>query len=330
MTIENPQYKVAAYIRVYEELKQNLKWKVSDKSILMMIASQYVINNKELQIERLLDLADKIKNRAGMFSSMRSYPRFTTAAMFDVNFENPDDQIKALFDLYDQLKKAGFKSGTFTYLAATVIITNKSQEANNAEIISRAKEIYDWMKKEHMFLTSNDDYPLAILLAYEDGTIEELIERMERFYNRLHQHDFAKGNELQFLSHILSLGHSQEESSLVNQSVHVYDAFTKASIKPKKLYYPVIGMLALLPYEEFNMKIISQLYDELNNEIKWQKDMNLIMAVNFFTSEKLNHSSLAETSMYTTMETIMQAQQAAMMAAVAASTAAAASSNGSN
>ncbi|WP_188454663.1 DUF4003 family protein [Virgibacillus oceani] len=324
------QYKLSEYIRIYEELKNKMKWKVSDKGILMMIASQYMINRKELRIERLLDIADKLKGNAGMFSSMRSYPRFTTAAMLDVHFDNPEEQVEALFDLYGQMKHAGFKSGTFTYLAATVIITNGANTTNQASIISRSKKIYDLMKKEHMFLTSQDDYPLATLLAYEDGTAEELIERMEMYYNSLHEHQFSKGNELQFLSHILSLGRSENKSSLVNHSVRVYDAFAEVSIKPKKMYYPVIGMLALLPYEELDMAMISHIYQELNREIKWQKDINLIMAVNLFTSEILTHSSLAETSMYTTMETIMQAQQAAMMAAVTATTAAAAASNSGN
>ncbi|MGJ9458253.1 hypothetical protein [Oceanobacillus sp. CF4.6] len=63
---------------------------------------------------------------------------------------------------------------------------------------------------------------------------------------------------------------------------------------------------------------------------KWQKDMNLIMAIDLYVSGKLDNNSVAEASIHTTLETILQTQQAVMVATLASTTAANNSNNGSN
>jgi hypothetical protein len=54
---------------------------------------------------------------------------------------------------------------------------------------------------------------------------------------------------------------------------------------------------------------------------KWHKDINVMLAVNLIISEKLNNSRLVETGIYTTIETIIQAQQAALLAVIASTSA---------
>ncbi|MEN2767229.1 DUF4003 family protein [Ornithinibacillus xuwenensis] len=319
--------KMDNYMNYYEELKQQLKWKVSDKRILMTISSIYVLHEKELRMNRFLDLAETIKRNASLFSSMRSYARFTTAAIFDVNFEEPDEKIQQLFDLYDRFREKKLSSGTYTYIAASILIINNT--TNPEQKIERMKEIYDGMKKEHLFLTSSEDYPLATLLALEETP--NIIQHIEGFYEDLSKSGFRKGNDLQFLSHILALGKDVSKNILISRAQYVMDSFNHAGIKPKTSYYPVIGMLALLPQEEFDMQHIKAMYTFLNEQkdFKWQKDMNVMMATSFFVHDKLDHKGLAETSLSTILEAILQAQQAVMIATIAASTAASNNNSGS-
>src|SRR5699024_11354921 len=108
----------------------------------------------------------------------------------------------------------------------------------------RSKMIYDDMKKEHPFLTGQSDYPLAVLLAYENQ--DDMRERMEYFYDRLNEYQFNKGNNLQFLSHILSLAHTENDNELINRVIQIYDDFKRVGLKQKSSYYPIMGMLALL------------------------------------------------------------------------------------
>ncbi|WP_087973687.1 DUF4003 family protein [Oceanobacillus rekensis] len=324
------QEKMTIYTNNFYQLNDAMKWKVSDKKILMTIASMYTMNNKELHIDKMLRIADRIKEQAGLFSALKSYSRFTTAASLDVKFDDPENQIDALFRIYEGFKNAKFKSGVFTYLAATIALTNTDSILTQEEVINRTKEIYDGMKQEHLILTGANDYPLAVLLANEQQS--NIIQRMEQFYNELNENGFWKGNELQFLSHILTLDNQSSTGDLVNRSVTVMDTFKKAGIRTKRMYYPIIGMLALLPQDEFNMTEINQTYDSLNSKkgFKWQKDMNLIMAVALYVSEKLDNHDALEASIHTTLETILQAQQAVMVATIASTTAATNSSNGSN
>lgn len=312
------------YIQIFEQLKNEMKWKVSDKKILMMIASLYAMNKKDFQFERFFKVADEIKNRSGIFSYMRTESRYTAAAILDVNYDDPENKVSSLFELYEDMIKEKFNRGIFSYVAASVLLKIAGDHEYQLLIV-KAKEIYNDMKKEHPFLTSAEDYPIAVLLAsnYRD----DVIQRNEYFYDQLNQNGFYKGNNLQFLSHILSLNNEEEEDELLSRTIYIFDSFKENGIKQKAMYYPVMGMLALLPEPESEMNNITDVYERLNQEkqFKWQKDLNLILAVSFFIKDKLKQPNLTETSLYTMIETILQAQQVAMAGSVAA--AAGASSN---
>jgi hypothetical protein len=313
------------YIKAYEELKAPMKWKVTDKRMLMTIASIYVFNNQSVNSEQLLHLAEEFKRQSSIFSPFRSNARYTTAAMLDVKFDQPEKQIKALLDLYDDFREAKFASGNFTIIAATILLSHKLDDPG--KIILLTKEIYDGMKKEHAFLTSSSDYPLATLLALENNS--DIIGQIEYYYQELAKNGFRKGNDLQFLSHILSLSKESNRNDLINRAIHVLDTFKKSGIQTRQLYYPIIGMLALLPNEIYEITPILSMYEELNHQkdFKWQKDMNLMMAASFYVNDRIEHKSLAETSLSTILESILQAQQAVMIATMSAALAANSSSS---
>jgi hypothetical protein len=317
---------VEQFVQAYEELKHHMKWKVSDKQILMMIATIYVLNQKPLRIESLLDLSEKIKQNASMFSPLRSYSRFTTAAMLEVNFDQPENKIQELNDLYDLFREVKFSRGTFTYIAATILLTSGVSEKR--EIIQKAKTIYNGMEKEHSFLTSSSDYPLATLLAIEYQP--DIINRIEGFYEELSRNGFRKGNDLQFLSHILALGKSEDHKVLVSRAIDVIDSFKNTQLKVKSMYYPIMGMLALLPAKEYSVDPIISMYEKLNEqkEFKWYKDMNLMVSASMFVNERIGNNQLAEASLSTILEALLQAQQAVMIASIAAVSAS--SSNSGN
>lgn len=91
----------------------------------------------------------------------------------------------------------------------------------------------------------------------------------------------------------------------------------------KAMYYPIIGLLALFEKPETEIEIIHEVVKQLNADklFKWQKDINVMLAVNLVISEKLKDSRLVETGIYTTIETIIQAQQVPMLAVIASTSA---------
>ncbi|WP_171038080.1 DUF4003 family protein [Aquibacillus sediminis] len=322
------QNKIKDYVSLFHQLRRELKWKLMDDNVKMMIAASYVINKKGFDFQRFNQLSNHIKGEVGMFSTLKSHQRFTTAAMLDVRYQDPKNKFSEMMELYDLLVSHRFSRGAFTYIAALVLLSNQEMDPQTA--VKKAMEIYKAMKKEHGILTSSSDYPLVAMLANHEKGVEELIERMEYFYHQLHDKGLRKGNDLQFLSHILSLDTSNNSQVLMDRCQQMIDAFRMQGEKIKPKFYPEVGMLSLVNPSDDVIRDILQVKDQLDQEkkLKWHKDMNFRMAVNFVISTHTEDSQLLETGMATTIETILQAQQAALIATMAGTTAAASSSSG--
>lgn len=313
------EQKLSTYHDIYGQLKNALKWQVSDQRTLMMVASMYVMNGKTFELNSYLQLADYIKSQVGMFNTLKSSPRFTTAAMLDVKFDNPETKFHELLELYDELIAEKFTRGTSTYIAAQVMLEqHKEGKAITAE---RVMDVYREMRSKHFFLTSNTDYPLAALLAGREGSVDTLMEHVEQFYEKLANNGFTKGKDLQFLSQILSLDNQHSPEELIEKSIRVYDAFKSAWRRPKGMHYPLIGLLALLKDGDKEVETVMEATSHLGSQkhFKWHKDTNIIMAANFLMCEKMQDTTLLGTGMMATIDAIIQAQQAALIAVVSAS-----------
>ncbi|WP_158282293.1 DUF4003 family protein [Salipaludibacillus keqinensis] len=318
------------YMDIYKRMRSKHRWQVNDQRTLMIAASFYVVNDSAFHLQDYSDLTDYIKKKSPLFTTMRSYQRFTTAAMLDQRFDHPKEKYLELTDLYEQLVKGGFKRGTFTYIAALVMLAGDSDNSSHKTSIERSLSVYKGMKQHHPFITSKNDYPLSVLLAQLDQDIEPLMNHIEHFYRELNQNGFRKGNDLQFLSHILSIETERTPDDLTNSCVSIWEEFKRRKVKIKPMHYPEIGLLALAHASSDDLNQVEHLVYELNRMkwFKWHRDMNTIMATNFVVREKVDQNELIETGIFTTMETIIQAQQTAMIAAVAGGSAAA--TNGSN
>ncbi|WP_226646270.1 DUF4003 family protein [Mesobacillus subterraneus] len=325
--MENANRSVESYIQIYSQLRDRYRWKVTDQSVLMMVASLYISNNRSFDIDRFTELADYIKSESGLFSPLRSESRFTFAAMLDTKFDDPKEKFPAFIAAYQALVSAGFSKNTFTYISAMLLVTANTE--NLKPLSERARVVYKKMREEHLFLTGHSDYPLAVMLALNDRQTDEVIFHIEDLYSKLSQNGFRKGNELQSMSHILSLNEKNHADDMVARSTEIYDRMGKEGIKVKTKFYPQVALLTFLENEYDNLLEIKEVWEHLNAEklFKWKKDINFMMAVNFVISDKIDQSSLLQTNLSTTIETLIQAQQAASIAAISGA-AVAASSNG--
>ncbi|WP_421383708.1 DUF4003 family protein [Bacillus salacetis] len=321
--------KIERYKDIYSQMKSSLRWKVSDSRTFMMAASLYVTNERDFDIAHYQDLSEFIKNEVGIFSTLKSQLRFTVAAMLDTRFENPQETFAQFIEAYEDLIANGFSRGTFSYISAMAMLTH---EGRRADLASAAKDIYKKMREEHFFLTGQSDYPLAVLLAQRNQELDSMIVKIEDFYNKLDQEGFRKGNDLQSMSHILSLHENPDQQDLISRCTALYDSMKHLGIKPKASFYPQMAVLSFLSDSRDHLHGIKDIWETLNAEkqFKWHKDINFMMAVSFYISDKIEHSSMVETSLYTTIETLIQAQQAASIAAISGAAAAASAGSGSN
>ncbi|MEH7442938.1 DUF4003 family protein [Bacillus sp. JJ1122] len=326
--MEKAKNNMKRYTQIYSQLRERLRWKVTDPSLLMMVASLYITNNRNFDIGRFNDVAEHIKNESGLFSPLRSQSRFTFAAMLDTRFDNPEEMFPHFITAYEELVSAGFSRNIFTYIAAMLLITTDVQDLG--PLSDQARIIYKKMREKHLFLTSHSDYPLAVTLAQSERQSDELIFHMEDLYSKLSQNGFRKGNDLQSMSHILSLHENSSADDLVAKSTEIFYAMKKEGIKPKSMFYPQMALLTFIEKDMNNLTQIKDIWEQLNlvKAFKWKKDINFMMAVTFVVSDKIENSSLLQTNLSTTIETLIQAQQAASIAAI--SGAAVASSSNDN
>ncbi len=224
----------------------------------------------------------------------------------------------------DTLKAAGFKTNVYSYLAAVLMTDDANHEA------SQAKHLYDEMKSHHRFLTQPDDVPYAVMLGRMPGDPKERALTMNRYYTELRSQGFYMGNELQWMSQILTFKSPTYNANTVTQAVQVRDQLKSAKIKIKSMHYVMVGFLAALEIKEEALEHIIETYRELETMklFNWYKDMILSIAVQLETKHMIDNEDVTSVSFATTIEMMMQAQQAAMVATMAATSAAAASSGG--
>jgi hypothetical protein len=313
--MEDVMSKVKEYREIYSQLKKRLRWKVSDSRSLMMVASLYVTNERAFDLDRFVEISDYIKNEVGAFSTLKHEIRFTFAAMLDTRCETPEAKFHEFLVLYDSLVEAGFSRGTFTYIAAMTLLSNDDY---STDLPYHAMKVYKEMRAQHFFLTGHSDYPFATLLAQREGDQSELIYKIEGFYTKLNDSGFRKGNDLQSMSHILSLNDEASQDELVNRCIHLFDTMKQAGIKMKAMFYPQIALLSFVNADSNLVNQVKDVWEELNSEkhFKWHKDINLMMAVNLLISDKIENSTVMQASLSTAIETLIQAQQATMIATI--------------
>jgi hypothetical protein len=313
--------RVETYKDIYAELKKRLRWKVTDTRSLMMIASLYVTNNKEFDSDRLEEVADHIKKEVGFFTTLNSQQRYIFAAMLYTRTQNPEEKVPSFIETYKALVDTGFSMGAYTYISAMVLI---NEDDGSAETAIRAMEVYRKMRKKHFFLTGTSDYPIAMLLALSKRDSDTLINQMEFYYEKLNHSGFYKGNDLQTMSHILTLVDDVDSNELVIRCTEIFDLFKQEGIRPKSMFYPQIAILSFMENGKEQIAQVNEIWVDLNRDklFRWQKDINMMMAVTLHLSDQIENSSILQTNLSTTIEVLIQAQQSASVAAIAGATAA--------
>ncbi|MFE8699827.1 DUF4003 family protein [Cytobacillus sp. FJAT-54145] len=319
------QTKIDQYNNIYSQLYAALKWK-ADKRNLMMVAAMYVTSKTEFNLERFLKVADYIKDEVGFFSTLKSAQRFTTAATLETTTTVPTDSFQHYLSIYEELIDNGFSRTPFSYIAAGTLL--KVNPNRMDEVAQKVSDIYKGMKDKHFFLTNSGDYPLAALLAQREESTEMVMKNVEENYQALNDVGFAKGNDLQFLSHILAIDTTHEPVVKAKQCLTVLEQLERANFKTKRSYYPYIGMLSFIEDMNGKMDELTVIFNELNQLHKWNKDINFMMSVLFLMDDISTLGDAAKTGLNITIEALLQAQQAAMTSSIVAASVATSSGGG--
>ncbi len=144
-----------------------------------------------------------------------------------------------------------------------LILLLTEENGKHDKRIQRSMQVYKRMKEDRLFLTGKKDYPLTVLLAGQSENIETLMDREKRLYQKLAKNILRKENNLQFLSHILSLKKSVSEDMLVTQCKNIWILLKQEKVKVKQIHYPAIGLFTLLEDGEKEVHSIRTFIEKL-------------------------------------------------------------------
>ncbi len=286
------------------------KW--IDKRLVLLTAAQFAAKQELIDGKEFTAVTDKLKKAVSIFSPLRTIT-FPITGLLMMKKGNKDTLINDLLEQYETLRSAGLYSSPYTYIAAFLL--------NPATKPERIKNIYDEMKRYHVFLTSSEDYPAAVIMANRPESAEKLVSASEEYYRFLSQNGFRKGNDLQFLANMLVMnGMFQKKTARLVLSAK--QELENNGLKTKATHYPALGVIALSGKPKESAEIALKL--KASPVLNWSKDMAIVLA-SIFTSQTIIDSSAGLTA---TLQAMVQAQQA-VVAASAAGAVSAASSSGS-
>ena len=310
------------------ELKNGFMW---EQSIVKKNAAlQLAIKNRHVNLTDIKDMVDYMKKSTSAFSYFR-HSLFPIAALL-TTYKNSRQLFDMTVHYYDRLKEHFRRSPYLPYVALFLASESKPEEAD--ETIEKAAHFYKLMKERHFWLTSDDDYMFAVILANNHLEPSLAVDEMTECYRYLNERGIRNGNALQSMSHILLLS----DEPVYKKCDRLLDYEQLLKTEKIKLDTYSRSLLAVLTIVEHDVQATVNKIVTTDNMLASRKGFGNwslgrsarnMFSVAVTVSEDLQKTQ-AETIQATiqnNIQSLLLAQQAAMTAGVAA---AAASSNSSS
>lgn len=321
-----------AYIELlqtnYDKIVNYLSWTV-DKRILLMLTSHYSAAGKTFSYVSFETIIEEIKKQTRWYSTLRSSSSnllYSVAMLLDGKKE-PQQSVGELIKNEEILKKANFKRSVYSYISALFLTDDSEQKQTHAE---NAKRLYDAIRKHHPFLTSHEDMAYSVLLSKNGEEPELRAKTMNRYYTELRNNNFSLGNQLQWLSQIMTFKSPDYQEHIVPYIVQIRSDLVQRNVKLKKEHYPLLGFLAIAGAKTEHIEQITALYEEVIKMkiFRWYKSMAFSTALQKVLPELANLEESFDMSVVNNLEMLMQAEQAMIATTTIATVAAASNTSG--
>ncbi|MDK8193822.1 DUF4003 family protein [Paenibacillus sp. UMB7766-LJ446] len=233
--------RVELFVSNNQIIKKSFKW----QNVMMhrLAALLYAAENKQADGDAIRQSHELIKQNTNLFSVFRGNSAISIATMLSLTTEQETKLADTLL-IYDLMKKNKFRTSDYLVIAAYQIAAHAKPDQFEHRV-ERTKTFYDHMKAQHRFLTGQDDYIFAAMLALSDLNVESGVTRMEHLYTEL-KPEFSPGNSVQALTQVLVLGDDNPDAGA--RVLALNEAFRRRDIRMDKMYtLPSLGILSLLP-----------------------------------------------------------------------------------
>ena len=200
------------------------------------------MKNQRVDTNRINLALDTIKNNTSVFSNFRGLNKLSTAITISLE-ENMEESLNEIIYIYNKLKNE-FYNNQYLVLAAQVIF-NARDRVNIDDAVKNTRVAYDYMKKHHRFLTGQEDIANAAIIATTSSNLEETFKEIEECYEYLKLNKISTSNNIQELSHILSLIDlpSREKCNSVLDMSYI---LKEKKVPLKDCYVPMLGIVSFL------------------------------------------------------------------------------------
>jgi hypothetical protein len=319
---------VTVYLDTFEKLRRQKRW--TTNTMVLRFAALTLAS---------LDLADPhgdlettattLRKGAGWFGPLNSEIRYVVAAMI-LRKGRPAKSVHAEV----KRTRTAFRkhrlprSGIPATMASLILVLEEEGRSVRVETLARMERIYRSWKADHRWITGADDLPMAALHAVRDESVESLSTHVEVAYRRLRDAGFSRGNQLQFVSHVLALDPRGVDEA-VGRFRRIATALKNNSERTGTSRYDEMAILALTSADPASVvRTMLSYRDRLRKArrrpsavIAFSLAAGMAMAEDAERGAKLG--DVRDLAALQQVQAILAAQQAAVIAAVAASTAAA-------
>ena len=227
-------------------------------------ALEVTIKNNKIDSERINLALQIIKENTSVFSNFRGTNRLTTAITISLE-EDMESSLKEIISIYDKLKEE-FSSSEYLIIASQIIF-NSRYRVDIDLAVRNTKVAYDYMKKSHRFLTGREDVSSAAIIATTSFDIEKTFIDIEECYNLLKSNGISSSNNIQALSHILSLINLPSKDKC-KKVMEMYSALKENKVPLKEFYLPLLGVVSFLTN---NKEGFAKNVADLSKELKTYK-----------------------------------------------------------
>lgn len=205
-------------------------------------ALNVTLRNDEIDVEKINSAIILIKKNTSIISNFRGANILTTAII--ISLENDmESSLKEIISIYNRLKQE-FSISEYLIIAAQIIFSSKNI-MNIDDAINNTKTAYKYMKENHRFLTGSEDIASAALIATTSINLEETFNDIEECYTLLKSKSNSSRNNIQALSHILSLINLPSENKC-RKVLDMQSALKENNVPLKSYYLPVLGIVSFL------------------------------------------------------------------------------------
>ncbi|WP_215191593.1 DUF4003 family protein [Exiguobacterium sp. s7] len=307
------------YLEALEGIRGATKWFTDDFRRLMAI--NYAIHDTPFDSERFEHAQAVLKQKTGIFSKFRGSNNFVWLSFLDAKYEDIEPAIDEALRLDTLLDRKHFRFSMLRPFIASQLINVDEPERR----LDEASALYQTFKRNHPWLTSEEDLLSSLVLVQAFDDHDALNERIETYYEAL-KAELPRSNELQLVSHLLAFSDAPPDE-VVTRFLDWRTWLQGQAITVKNEHLPPLALLAIVstPNEDDQRDLIDITNAE-KEQHRWFHTHALTVALQLVAANNITEDA-SDLLLHGTFAHLLAMQQAATAATTVAIVSSTSSSN---